>query len=357
MKRILLFLLISFFSVKAFSQGCVAIKGGAGGVSNMNFHDLDTTKWELNMNSRYFVSYKHYSGTIHNISRETLGTNVINHTSQTDFTLIHKINARWSYIIDLPLVSNTRSSLYEHNNVGRYQTNSFGLGDIRIAAFAYLMNPTKLPHYNLQVGLGIKLPSGNDNVQDYFHVTDSTVRLGPVDQSIQLGDGGTGITLELNGYWVLAHNLNAYANFYYLANPQDVNGVSTAHGGAPSASAIKNTSDVMSVPDQYMVRGGLNWGLGNFTLSGGVRREAIPIHDFIGKSDGFRRPGFIVSAEPGISYTKKRISLYVFAPIALIRDRTQSVPDAITTQLTKVFTRGDAAFADYLINAGISLKL
>jgi len=356
MKKILILIILSIISYNSYSQGCIAIKGGSGGMCVLNVHDMDTTKWELNTNSRYFISFRHYSGENHTISREILGTNVINHTSQTDFTLIHKLSPRWSYGIDIPLVSNTRSSLYEHNNVGRFQTNSFGLGDIRFTLYTYLVDPAKRPKANLQVGLGIKLPSGNDNVQDYFHVTDSTKRLGPVDQSIQLGDGGTGLTLELNGYLALLDNLNLYGNFYYLSNPQDVNGVSTAHGGTPSSNAVKNTSDVMSVPDQYMVRGGLNYRIGHFTFTGGVRREAVPIYDLIGKSDGFRRPGFIISAEPGITYSNKRVNFYVYAPYALIRDRTQSVPDKISTQLTGVYTRGDAAFADYFVMAGFTLK-
>lgn len=357
MKKIIFFIILSIISIKSFSQGCIAIKGGSGGMCILNAHDIDTSKWELNANSRYFISFRHFSGETHEIQREILGTNVINHTSQTDFTLIHKLSSRWSYGIDIPVVSNTRSSLYEHNNVGRFQTNSFGLGDIRFTIYNYLIDPGKRPLANLQVGLGIKLPSGNDNVQDYFHVTDSTERLGPVDQSIQLGDGGTGITLELNGYLSISHNVNIYGNFYYLSNPQDVNGVSTAHGGTPSANAVKNTSSVMSVPDQYMVRGGLNWRIGPLTLTGGIRREGVPIYDFIGKSDGFRRSGFIISAEPGLTFSSKKFSLYIFAPYALVRDRTQSVPDKINTQITKVYTQGDASFADYFLNFGFTLKL
>ena len=38
------------------------------------------------------------------------------------------------------------------------------------------------------------------NFQDFFYKADGTQVLGPVDQSIQLGDGGTGITLEANAF-------------------------------------------------------------------------------------------------------------------------------------------------------------
>jgi hypothetical protein len=49
-----------------------------------------------------------------------------------------------------------------------------------------------MPKGNIQVGLGLQLPTGNDNVQDWFRTHDSTKTFEPVDHSIQLGDDGTG---------------------------------------------------------------------------------------------------------------------------------------------------------------------
>ena len=70
----------------------------------------------------------------------------------------------------------------------------------------------------------------------------------------------------------------------------------------------------------------------------------------------FRRPGYILSAEPGITYRVKNIAVYAFVPIAVIRDRTHSVPDLRQTALTGVYTQGDAAFADYVVNIGLTVK-
>ena len=76
----------------------------------------------------------------------------------------------------------------------------------------------------------------------------STKTFGPVDQSIQLGDGGTGITLEINSFYNFSHKVGVYGNFYYLSNPVDQNGVSNAHGGPVSASSIANGSNVNELP-------------------------------------------------------------------------------------------------------------
>jgi hypothetical protein len=94
-----------------------------------------------------------------------------------------------------------------------------------------------------------------------------------------------------------------------------------------------------------------------FTFAGGMRVEALPSSDLIGGSRGFRRPGYIVSAEPSLTYVAKKISLNLAVPIAIKRNRTQSNADKRQTVDTGVHKQGDAAFADYLISAGITVKL
>jgi len=345
---------ISSFLNDAAAQGCVAIRTTGGYCSG---NDHFEGKYQLSLNTRYLKSFRHFVGTEEQKQRLEQNTEVINHSYTTDIALSRKINARWSLLVDLPIISNTRSSLYEHSNVGRYTTRSFGIGDMRLAVYRWMWNPEKMPKGNLQIGAGIKLPTGDYKVQDYFQLTDSTRRLGFVDQSIQLGDGGTGFTLELNTFYNFSPFLAVYGNFYYLANPREHNGVSTTRGGTPSATALLNRSDVMSVPDQYMFRAGLSYTLQSFTLSAGLREECLPAKDLIGGNDGFRRPGRILDFEPGISYSAKRVNVFAYVPIALKRDRIQSNADILATKRTGVYTKGDAAFADYSINIGAAFKL
>jgi hypothetical protein len=164
--------------------------------------------------------------------------------------------------------------------------------------------------------------------------------LGPVDQSIQPGDGGTGITLELNGFYNFSHKVGLYANAYYLSNPREVNGTSTSRGGTPSASAKKYNTDVMSVPDLFMARGGAAVMVNQLTFSGGIRIEGLPSEDLIGGSRGFRRPGYIVSAEPSITWVTKRAAFNLAVPVALVRNRTQSDADKRQSEDTGVHRQG-----------------
>ncbi len=350
-------LIILLSSNNVAAQGCVAIRS-TGGVCVMDHAEqMDTlSKWSLNINNRYFKSFRHFVGTKEQKQRVAGGTEVINHSYTVDVSLTRNINKWWSISIDAPIMSNTRSSLYEHDGKSRFTTSSFGLGDIRVSVYSWMLDPGKLHKGNIQFGLGIKLPTGDYKYQDFFHKNDTTNVLGPVDQSIQLGDGGTGFTAEINAYYNFSKHISLYSNLYYLANPREQNGTSTARGGVPSQSSILYGSSTMSVPDQYMLRGGVNFSAKDLTLSLGVRDECLPVHDLIGKSGGFRRPGYIISAEPGLNYDFKKISIYAFVPVALLRDRTQSVPDKVKTRLTDAYTHGDAAFADYTINSGFTAR-
>jgi len=357
MKRfyIILFIAFVFVQIKANAQGCVAIKGMAGICSRPS--DSEAKGWELNINNRYFRSYKHFVGTEIQKQRTEESTNVINHAFELDITATRILNLRWSLSMTLPIMDYSRSSLYEHDRLTRHVTHSFGIGDARFSAYRWMFDPKTSHKGNVQLGLGIKLPTGNYNYQDYFYKKADSSVLGPVDQSIQPGDGGTGITFEINSFYNFTHKLGAYGGFYYLINPREVNGTSTARGGTASASAIKYNTDVMSVPDLFMARGGVAYMINQFTFSGGIRIEGLPSSDLIGGDRGFRRPGYIISAEPTITWVTKKASFNLAIPFALQRNRTQSDSDKRRTADTGVHQQGDAAFADYLVSAGMTIRL
>jgi hypothetical protein len=356
MKQVLIVLVTAIMFItneKAQAQGCVAIKGTSGVCGR----PADAKGWELNLNNRYFRSYKHFVGTEEQKERVEKGTNVINNAYELDITATRTLNNRWSLGLTLPILSFNRSSMYEHDGKTRHNTNSFGIGDVRVSAYRWMFDPKKAHKANLQLGLGIKLPTGQYNAQDYFFKKEDSSIVGPVDQSIQPGDGGTGITFELNSYWNFTHKAGLYGSFFYLVNPKEVNGVSTARGSAPNATAKKYNTDVMSVPDLFMVRGGVSYMVKGFTFAGGVRIEGLPSKDLVGGSRGFRRPGYIISAEPSLTYVSKKVSYNLSVPVALKRNRTQSDSDKRRSADTKTHVQGDAAFADYLISAGITIKL
>jgi hypothetical protein len=349
---------------EAAAQGCVAIRS-TGGVCTMSNHPDSISSpegnWIFNANNRYFKSFRHFKGRDEQEERLELNTEVINYQYALDLSLTRVINNRWSVMIDIPLLFNKRSSLYEHglingkNNFNqRHFMESTGLGDIRLAAYRWLLNPEKYHKANIQLGLGLKLPTGDYDYKDYWQNVgpNGTQELRTVDQSIQLGDGGTGVTAELNAFYNLAKSFGLYGNFFYLSNPREQNGVRTYR---ETLTPVLAGEAIMSVPDQYMARAGVNYSIKDLFLTAGARFEGIPVHDLIGGSGDFRRPGYIWSVEPGVTYKLKKAYLYATVPVAIERNRTQSVTDKARSTPT-VKAQGDAAFADYSVNLGITFK-
>ena len=80
----------------------------------------------------------------------------------------------------------------------------------------------------------------------------------------------------------------------------DTNGVSTFR--------TKKGEEVFSVADQYIARAGISHAMPkvrNMTVTFGGRIEGVPVRDLLGKSNGFRRPGYAISADPGFMYVWK----------------------------------------------------
>jgi predicted porin len=228
MKKLLfIFVILIFILNHSNGQGCVALKS-TGAVCTKNDAGSQATAkgWQLNINYRYFKSFRHYRERHEEKERVEKGSDVRNFSHSLDLGLVRTLNSRWSLGLNLPILATRRSSLYEHDGKTRHSTFSFGIGDMRIAAYRWMLDPAKNPKGNVQLGLGVKLPTGDYRYQDFFYKNDSTTVLGPVDQSIQLGDGGTGLTTEINAYYNFSRKVSVYGSFYYLLNPREQNGVS-----------------------------------------------------------------------------------------------------------------------------------
>ncbi|WP_232830140.1 transporter [Lewinella sp. IMCC34191] len=346
---------IAFFPHHLLSQGCVAIRGGSA-CSGALGASLNLTRGEFNVQAgyRHFKSFRHFRGSEEEANRLLEGTEVINKSSFLDFGLTYGISDRWYATAILPVVFHHRSSMYEHggnppNGLGhRHETMSSGLADTRLGIGYWLFDPAK-HDFNYALGIGVKLPTGKYDYSDTFYNQgpgrSETVE-GVVDQSIQPGDGGTGITVDLQGYHPLTHSFGIATNLYYLVNARETNGVLTRNGRSE-----------FSCPDQFAARLGAYYAtMHGFNFYLGGRLEGVPANDLIGGSAGYRRPGYAISAEPGIGYNLSGLSIFASVPVAMYRNRIQSFEDKVRTQDTGVYTQGDAAFADYVFNVGLSYR-
>ena len=361
MKKIIIILTFSFlFANIAKSQGCIAVRNISGfGQYNLTNNAFTTSNWQVNINTRYFKAYRDFKEKV-DLKTPAANQNIIKSYSM-DVGVTRLFNNGWSLDFSLPILSNNRSSSGEHGgpNTPRHTTHSFGIGDVRFTAYKWLLKPSVSQKGNIQLGLGIKLPTGDYKYQDYFYRNDSTRVLSAVNPSIQLGDGGTGIITEINTFYFFnsKRTIGVYGNFYYLINPRDQNGTQYTQGRTPSSIAIQSGGVENSVPDVYSLRGGIDFNLKNWGFSAGLRDEGSPVRDLIGENNGTRRAGYTLSVEPGVLYKFKNTTLYAYVPVIISHSIKQNLVDKKVSQITGVYTVGAGGSGDYQIFIGAQFQL
>lgn len=313
--------------------------------------------WQASFGWRYQKSDKHYIGSEYQVQRTNEGSEVINHINLADLSVRYQASKRVELALGVPYFMGTRSQALRNASraiIERYQTQARGAGDVFFTARRWMLDTDKHPGGNLLFGLGVKIPTGENNVVDTFRVFSATPLpngtitnvIRTVDQSIQPGDGGFGVLADLSAFKSLAKGrFSLYLNGAYLANPGGTSGVQTYRSATGE--------EVMSIADQYSLRAGAAVavpGMSSLSFSAGVRFEGVPVRDLIGPSEGFRRPGYAVAIEPAISYVRGKSTISLGVPFAVYRNRLVSVADEANG------THGDAAFADYLILVGYSRR-
>ena len=303
-------------------------------------------QWEAAVYYRFLETENGYIGDeIWEAGREIVARNWIH---SIDLQATYAFTPRYQLSLTVPFVHAERSTVLDHDGE-RHTTRAGGLGDMRLVAHGWLFDPEEGRSGNILLGLGVKAPTGDDEATDTFYKpTGPEIR--HIDPAIQPGDGGWGIILELAAHQKIMDRLHGYVSGYYLINPREENdALTTAPYPAGPNGAVRN----LSVPDQYSGRAGLAYALWpeqGFSISLGGRIDGVPARDLAGGSEGFRRPGYAVSIEPGVSWNRAENTFNLFTPVMVYANRQKNIYD------DRYGTHGPAAFADFLIIASFSRK-
>lgn len=292
---------------------------------------LTAGHWELDITYRHQFSPLDYIGTVYQANRTLNHTQVFNQINLQTFSLSYQASRRWSFQTNVPYLIASRVG---ESNPGRvYDSN--GIGDVSLTAQTWIWRPPTESRGNIMVGFGVKFPTGTDNHKNYF-APGTGPAVQTVDQSIQPGDGGWGIIVNGQAFKAVRKAV-LFMDASYVMEPGDTNGVLTGRKAPLEA--------VMSEPDSYLADTGVAYPfpkIRGLAVNFGARGEGIPVRDLIGKSDGFRRPGYAISVVPGFEYSRTNNVWTFNLPIAVLRDRARSVPDL------QDGGHGDAFFARYL---------
>jgi hypothetical protein len=296
-------------------------------------------QWTLSIGYRGMRSARHFVGTVEQHERQEEATAVVNKVHLFDVAVGYALTPRLTLTASAPIMFAKRKSGRTPDRI----FHSNGIGDISLGARMWLIRPPSESRQNIAFGVGIKLPTGKPDVTNTF-ITSAGPVTSVADQSIQLGDGGVGAVFDLQAFKAVKF-MTFFAAGTYLVNPRNTNGVRTGRSRPSEA--------IMSVADQYAARVGVAVPapkIHGLSVSFAGRIEGVPVRDLIGKSEGFRRPGYAISVEPGFIYTRGRDTWSISMPIAVERNRRRSVSDIADGR------HGDAAFADNLLLIGYSRR-
>ncbi len=337
----------------ALGQGCITSRGLGmpGGQCGMHLGmEDDDSAIQASVGYRWLHSDRMFIRDVEQRQRSLEGSQEINDSHFIDFGLTYQWTPRISLTATVPFSVNDRSQVVRALNVertilDRFHTHSAGAGDLRFGVSSWLWNPTAHPKGNISLGLGVVAPSGDRDVQDAFAIpTRDGFRFErhAVDPSIQLGSGGWGATVDVYAYHRMSSSWNAYLAGTYTVTPEEKY--------SPAYSLLGD----YSIPDNYVGRLGFEYSFASkpavtFTLGGRV--DGVPVHDLVGGSDGFRRPGYAVSIEPGVRLQHRSWAASLTIPVAVYRNREQS-----TSERALDIDPVAASFADFLITASISRR-
>jgi len=301
---------------------------------------LEGHHWQLHITYRHLGANQWYVGSQVQESAAPFGKPLYLNMNSVDLSVDYNVSERFGLRLTLPFSNGTHSRFYADGQ--RHKVSAGGLGDMSLVASRWLFDFAKHPKGNLALGLGVKMPTGNNAASDDFFLANSSIVQRPVDQSIQLGDGGWGVILQVQGQRNISKRFSGYAQGWYLLTPREQTSVASPLAGVP-----------LSVPDVYAVRVGSSFIVSakrGITASFGPRLDGIPLRDRVGGNAGFRRPGYSLYVEPGVTLTRRAGDFTLSVPIRVHQDFQRSLVDI---QMNKA---GGGDLARYLILAGYSRR-
>jgi len=279
---------------------------------------LQAHEWQVGLAYRHLFADQWYVGTRVDAAKAPFGKPLQLDIHSVDVSLSYGVTDRLSVQLTLPFSHGAQTRFYA--DTAPHTVHAYGLGDVNLLANLWLRAPGLSSTSNVAIALGVKSPSGHNDVHDQFFLANAPPTRRPVDQSIQLGDGGWGVMVQAQAYRRLSSSISAYVFGAYLMSPRDTTTIGSPIPGSPVVH--------LAVPDVYAARAGIAYAVAAATglgLSLGARLDGITQSDLIGGRDsGFRRPGYTLYFDPGITYRRDRDEVTLSLPLAIAQDFQRS---------------------------------
>jgi hypothetical protein len=302
---------------------------------------LSRGEWQLGFAYRDLTADQWFVGTKVDPSKAPFGRPLQVKIQTLDVSIAYGLSDRASLTLTLPFLHGTQSRFYA--DLRPHEVGSFGVGDVNLIGNLWLLDLQTHRDGNVNIGLGVKTPIGNNEVMNDWWLADSSIIRHVVDQSIQQGDGGWGIILQAQAYQRIRARASLYVLGTYMMSTRE-------HTNVPSP--ITGVS--LGVPDVYYARAGVAYALWpgvGLSTNLGARIDGITKRDVIGGGDDyFRRPGYTLFLDPGVALRRGPNEFALNIPIRVHQNFPQSLIDK------KVGFPGGGDLADYLIFASYTRR-
>lgn len=325
--------------------GLVAAPGWARGQGCMPLHFTSATlggqqapfllphEWQVGVAGRRVASNKVFVGSHQNDAAGPGGQTIRLRLNNLDVNASYGVTERLSVTLTVPMSHSTANNVYPDGL--RHTVGGTGIGDINAMANLWLATPGTHPKGNLQLGLGVKAPTGSNHVLDDFFDAQGNVSQAPIPQTVQPGDGGWSVLTQAQAFRQLSSRASAYLTGFYSISLRQHTDVFWAPANA-----------LWAVPDVYTARLGLSYGLKTepgLTMSLGGRIDGTPNSDLIGGRTGyFRHSGYTMYVDPGVALQAGRNQLTLNVPVRVKHT---------------YFNNGLGGVADYVLYAGYSRRM
>ena len=318
--------IVAFDAPLARAQGCApsrytspslgALGGGDGDIY------LSAGTWQVGLGYREVSSNQLIIGHGPRNDLAPGGNPSVVHTQSLSLSVVYGVTDRLSLTLNAPMSWGSLETTYPDGL--RHQNTTSGLGEVSVFGNYWLRNAKALqPGGNVAVGLGVKAPTGKNDVMGTYWKADGSSVSFPVNPAVELGDGSWGLIVGVKGFRPVMERSYLYGSGTYTANPRKTTDVvkspgSTVHWASPDTwDASAGVSTLVSTEL------GLSVNLGALAY-GTPRRDLIG-----GRDDGERLPMTVVYAAPGVGITRGAHTLTLSVPLrAYMNFRPSYVDDA-----------------------------
>ena len=165
------------------AQGCMPLRFTSPSLGGQATTFLRPHEWQAGLAMRRVATNRFFVGTAENEAAAPGGQPLRLRLNSADVSISYGLSERTALSLTVPLFYGTGSN-FNPDGV-RHQVSTSGVGDVNALATLWLAAPSQHSTGNVQVGLGLKAPTGSHTLARDFFAPDGSVSQQPVTQTLQ----------------------------------------------------------------------------------------------------------------------------------------------------------------------------